>query len=287
MMLKLDLDHIPTLNGTADYPSWSKLIMHTLQGKGFWGFIEGSEDPLPPFPVVPMPIIAAGATAPALKAHHEWWQKDAKVKDIIKRCISPVISTIIPCAKTTTARDIWATLKTLYGCVDIVAQFDLCTHISDVKLEDFTGIDKYIGKFRTACSHFITMGVTFKEGEMVHLLIRNLPSDRVWPNFKQLITQCTQDYLDRSTNLQPAPPDTLLNIIITHISIECHRLESSHLESCHREQSHSHLASAIPSCQQSTLISTPTNIHKHPKNPLGVCCSNCHLTSHDCDHCFS
>ena len=75
--------------------------MHTLQGKGFWGFIEGSEDPLSPFPVVPMPIVATGATAPALRAHREWWQKDAKVKDIIEHCISPVVSTIIPCAETT------------------------------------------------------------------------------------------------------------------------------------------------------------------------------------------
>ena len=189
MMLKLD--HIPTLDGAADYPSWSKSIMHTLQGEGFWGFIEGSEDPLSPFPIVPMPIIAAGATAPALKAHHEWWQKDAKVKDIIEHCVSPVVSTIIPCTKTTTAHDIWATLKTLYGRVDVVAQFDLREHISDIKLEDFTGLGKYIGEFKTACSRFITMGVTFEEGEMVHLLIRNLPMDGVWPNFKQLLTQCT------------------------------------------------------------------------------------------------
>ena len=71
MMLKLNLDHIPTLDGAADYPSWNKLIMCTLQGNGFWGFIEGSEHPLSPFPVVPMPIIATGATAPALKAHSE------------------------------------------------------------------------------------------------------------------------------------------------------------------------------------------------------------------------
>lgn len=98
--------------------------MRTLQGEGFWGFIEGSEDPLSPFPIVPMPIVAAGATAPALKAHREWWQKDAKVKDIIEHCISPVVSTIILCTKTTTARDILATLKTLHGRVDVAAQFD-------------------------------------------------------------------------------------------------------------------------------------------------------------------
>ena len=111
-----------------------------------------------------------------------------KGKDIIKHCISPAISTIIPSAETTTACDIWVTLKTLYGRIDIAAQFDLCAHISDIKLEDFTGIDKYIGEFRTTCSCFITMGVTFEEEEMVHLLIHNLPSDGVWPNFKQLIT---------------------------------------------------------------------------------------------------
>jgi len=256
--------------------------MRTLQGEGFWGFVEGSEDPLSPFPIVPTPVVAAGANAAALKAHREWWQKDAKVKDIIERCISPVVSTIIPCTETTTARDIWTTLKTLYGRVDVAAQFDLRAHISDVKLEDFTGLDKYIGEFKIARSRFITMGVAFEEGEMVHLLIRNLPLDGVWPNFKQLLTQCAQDHLDRSANLDPPPPpDTLLNIVITCISIECNRLESSRLETRRR------LPASMPAHQQSALVSTPTNIRKHAKNPLGVRCSNCHLTSHDRDHCFS
>jgi len=233
--MTLKLDHIPTLNGAADYPSWSKSIMRTLQGEGFWGFVEGSDDPLSPFPKVPVPAVAANSTAPTLKAYREWWQKDAKVKDIIERCVSPVVSTIIPCTETTTARDIWATLKTLYGRVDVAAQFDLRAHISDVKLEDFTGLDKYIGEFKTARSRFITMGVTFEEGEMVHLLIRNLPIDGVWPNFKQLLTQCAQDHLDRTANLQPPPPpDTLLNIVIMCISIECNRLESSRLETRRR-----------------------------------------------------
>jgi len=162
--MTLKLDHIPTLDGAADYPSWSKSIMHTLQGEGFWGFVEGSEDPLSPFPIVPTPVIAAGATAPALKAHREWWQKDAKVKDIIERCISPVVSTIIPCVETTTARDIWTTLKSLYGRVDVAAQFDLRAHISDVKLEDFTGLDKYIGKFKIARSRFIPWELPLRKG---------------------------------------------------------------------------------------------------------------------------
>jgi hypothetical protein len=261
--------------------------MRTLQGEGFWGFVEGSDDPLSPFPKVPMPAVAANSSAAVLKTYREWWQKDAKVKDIIERCISPVVSTIIPSAETTTARDIWTTLKTLYGRVDVAAQFDLRAHISDVKLEDFTGLDKYIGEFKIARSRFITMGVAFEEGEMVHLLIRNLPLDGVWPNFKQLLTQCAQDHLDRSANLDPPPPpDTLLNIIITRISIECNRLESSRLETRRRQQSLS-LPDSMPARQHSTFVSTPSNIRKHPKNPLGVRCSNCHLTSHDRDHCFS
>ena len=82
---------------------------------------------------------------------------------------------------------IWR-IKSLYGCIDVAAQFDLHAHISNMKLEDFTGLDKYISKFKIAQSCFITMEVTFEEGEMVHLLIRNLLSDGVWPNFKQLLT---------------------------------------------------------------------------------------------------
>jgi len=69
--MTLKLDHIPTLDGMANYPSWSKSIMRTLQGEGFWGFIEGSENPLSPFPIVPTPVVATGANAAALKAHHE------------------------------------------------------------------------------------------------------------------------------------------------------------------------------------------------------------------------
>lgn len=116
---------------------------------------------------------------------------------------------------------------------------------------------------------------------MVHLIIRNLPMDGVWPNFKQLLTQCAQDHLDRSANLDPPPPpNTLLNIVITHISIECNCLESSRLETRRR------LPASMPTHQQSAFVSTPTNIRKHAKNPLGVRCSNCHLTSHDHDHFF-
>src|SRR6266446_7972267 len=82
------------------------------------------------------------------------------------------------------------------------------------------------------------MGVTFEEGEMVHLLIQNLPSDGVWPNFKQLLTQCAQDHLNHSANLDPPPPpDTLLKNIITHISIECNHLESSCHETLHHQKS--------------------------------------------------
>jgi len=62
----------------------------------------------------------------------------------------------------TTTCDIWTTLKTLYGCVDVAAQFDLRAHISNVKLEDFTGLDKYIGEFKIAQSRFITMGASGK-----------------------------------------------------------------------------------------------------------------------------
>ena len=35
LIMTLKLDHIPTLDGAADYPSWSKSIMRTLQGEGF------------------------------------------------------------------------------------------------------------------------------------------------------------------------------------------------------------------------------------------------------------
>jgi len=107
------------------------------------------------------------------------------------------------------------------------------------------------------------MGVAFKEGKMVHLLIRNLPSDGVWPHFRQLLTQCAQDYLDRSANLvPPPPPDTLLNIIITHISIECNHLESSRLEAHCRQQS---VSLPAPDVILSSMIHSHFHSNQYPQ----------------------
>jgi len=122
-----------------------------------------------------------------------------------------------------------------------------------------------IGEFKIARSHFITMGVAFEEDEMVHLLIWNPPLDGVWLKFKQLLTQCAQDHLDRSANLDPPPPpDTLLNIVITRISIECNSLESSRLET------HRHLLASMPAHQQSAFVSTPTRECHGFVNPCGL-----------------
>ncbi|KAF9473850.1 hypothetical protein BDN70DRAFT_766872, partial [Pholiota conissans] len=177
-------DHIPILEGASNFPSWKRSVTRTLQGEGFWGYVDGSDDILAPFRKIPMPIATAASSASLLNKYAEWWRKDAQAKDIIERRISPIVSTIIPCTNTTTARDVWTTLTTLYGRVDVTAQFDLRTHITKVKLKDHYHFDEYIGEFKTARSRFIAMGVSFTESDIVHLLIHNLPSTSTWPTFK-------------------------------------------------------------------------------------------------------
>ena len=60
------------------------------------------------------------------------------------------------------------------------------------------------------------MGVPYSEAEMVHQMLRGLPSTTSWTNFKQLLTQVVQDHLDRTKTLSPdAPADMLLNRIIS------------------------------------------------------------------------
>ena len=117
----LNLDHIPILEGSSNFPAWKRSITRTLQGEGFWGYVDGSDVVTAPFRKIPMPEVTVTSSSAVLNKYAEWWRQDAQAKDIIERCISPIVSTIIPCTDTTTACDIWATLTSLYGRVDVTA----------------------------------------------------------------------------------------------------------------------------------------------------------------------
>lgn len=286
--MSLKLDHIPILEGPANYSQWERALTRTLRGEGLWGYVNDVNDITSPWNQIPCPTFDNPTTAQR-RAITEWWQMDAKAKDIIERRLSNVILSILPNDDLTVSREIWSTLKTRFGRVDVTAQFDLRTRISEAKLKDHNDLDAYIGEFKTARAQFINMGVAFSEDEMVHLIIRGLPSTDVWPSIKAILTQLVQDHKDATAGAAiPLAPDTLLNRITSRISTECNRLAS--------ERPISTPLSPSPVVPPPTGIQGPGSefvnfvtvpIRKHPRNPNGVLCSNCNSISHDCDHCYS
>ena len=277
-MATIKLDHIELLVGASNFAIWKRGISQVLQGEGYWGHVEGSPSPFAPFPRSPEPSPPTEKSSmEAVTAYQEWWQKDSKARTIIERRISPISLNLLPQGLGVTARAIWSRLNTLYGRVDVMSQFDLRDRLSRARLKDHTDLDRYVGEFQAGRVKFIEMGVPYSEAEMVHQMLRGLPSTTSWTNFKQLLTQVVQDHLDRETpSSDDAAPDMLLNRIISRLDIECQRLatEKGHLK-------------VGPGSEYANLANSSAPIRKHPNNPKGVTCSNCNKRSHDADHCWA
>ena len=280
-MATIKLDHIELLVGASNYPIWKRGISQVLQGEGYWGHVEGSSNPFAPFPSSPEPSPPTEkSSTEVITAYQEWWQKDSKARTIIERRISPVSLNLLPQGLGVTARTIWKRLNTLYGRVDIMSQFDLRDRLSRARLKDHTDLDRYVGEFQAARIKFIEMGVTYSEAEMVHQMLRGLPSTASWTNFKQLLTQVVQDHLDHTATLSPETDtsDLLLNRIISRLDIECQRIATE--RGFHKSgpgSEYTNLANA----------SSSAPIRKHPNNPKGIACTNCNKRSHDIDHCWA
>ncbi|PPQ94219.1 hypothetical protein CVT25_006636 [Psilocybe cyanescens] len=127
------------------------------------------------------------------------------------------------------------------------------------------------------------MSVPYPESDVVHHILRGLPSSQSWTNFKQLMVQLYQDHMDREKaasddGKDTAAPDTLLDRIVSRLLIECHRIEA---ESPSKRNG--------PGSEYSNLAKDSDNrpIAKHLNNPNGVRCTNCRGRSHDRDHCFN
>jgi hypothetical protein len=143
-------------------------------------------------------------------------------------------------------------------------------------MKDHRDLEHYLGEFKTGRLRFIEMGIAYSEYDMVHSIIRSLPTSGSWPHFQMLVTQNTQDHIDNQANaLVPAAPDTLLNCIINCLVVECQRIESS-------KSTKSGAGSEY--CNHA---GDPGAIRKHDKNPLGVLCTNCWHRTHDNDHYFA
>ena len=265
-MATIKLDHIELLTGPSNFETWKRGISQVLQGEGYWGHVEGDANIYAAFPIEPQPAVpTALSTAAEITAYRDWWKDDSKARTIVERRITPVTLALLPQGVAVTARSVWEALKALYSRSDVMSQFELRDRLSNMKLKDHRDLDRYIGEFKTGCLRFIEMGVAYTEYDMVHSIIRGLPTTGSWPHFSMLITQITQDHIDSQTHAAvQATPDTLLNRIINRLVIECQRIETSKP------------AKSGPNSEYSNLAGSSNDvIHKHDKNPDGVACTNC------------
>ncbi len=278
-MATIKLDHIELLTGPSNYDAWRRGIAQVLQGEGYWGHVEGDADVFSAFPIEPTPAVpTAASTADELTVYRDWWKADSKARTIVERRITPVTLALLPQGVQVTARSVWETLKGLYSRRDVMSQFELRDRLANAKLKDHHDLDRYIGEFKTGRLRLLEMGLAYSEYDMVHSIIRGLPTTGSWPHFAMLVTQNTQDYIDSQSHaVVPAAPDTLLTRVIHRLVIECHRIESS------KPSGKSGPGSEY--CNHAG--SSGGVIHKHEKNPAGILCTNCGKKSHNAPHCLA
>lgn len=280
-MSTIKLDHIELLVGSSNYDAWRRGISQVLQGEGYWGHVEGDADVFSAFPIEPTPAAPTSlSTADEITAYRDWWKADSKSRTIIERRITPVTLALLPQGVQVTARSVWETLRGLYSRRDVMSQFELRDRLACTKLKDHRDLDRYIGEFKTGRLRLLEMGLLYTEYDMVHSIIRGLPTTGSWPHFAMLIIQATQDHIDSQSHATvPAAPDTLLTRVISRLVVECQRIESSRP-----------VGKSGPGSEYCNLAG-PSNsgsvIHKHEKNPDGVLCTTCGKKSHDHAHCFA
>lgn len=295
-MSTLKLSHIPLLENSVTYPEWRHYISQVLIDEGHWGHVEGSADTYAIHPKVPQPApLSVTSGAELTKKFKTWWKDDNRTLGIITRRLSRVTFDNLSIKETTMVRSVWEELKVKYAHVDIAAQFELKEQLMNVKLKDHTDLDNYLAQFRTGREHLLAMDVPFPESDMVHQIVHGLPFNGTWPNFKQLMIQLMQDHIDverqsKAKGLVAAAPDSLLDRICQHITVECHRLQSDAASAKRSGPGSEYLGLANASDSLGAKSGDNRPIRKHDKNPLSVRCTmpGCKgVRSHDHDHCFA
>lgn len=225
-MATIKLDHIELLVGPSNYDAWRRGISQVLQGEGYWGHVEGDANVFSAFPIEPAPAVpTAASTAVEITEFREWWKADSKARTIIERRLTPVILAMLPQGVEVSARSVWDTLKDLYSRRNVMSQFKLRDRLANAKLKDHRDLDHYIGEFKMGRIRLLEMGLTYSEYDMVHSIIRGLPTTGSWSHFAMLVTQNTQDFIDSQSHaVVPAAPDTLLMRVINRLVVDrdCH-----------------------------------------------------------------
>ncbi|KAF8801584.1 hypothetical protein BYT27DRAFT_7114708, partial [Phlegmacium glaucopus] len=123
-----------------------------------------------------------------------WWIKDSRALSIINRRLNPITQSLMPVGDDITSRIVWNKLKSMYSCVDVHAQFDLCDRLTANTLQNASDYICFLGEFNTCRSHLATMDAPLTEIESIHTLMRQLPHDTTWPHFKQSISHFVQTW---------------------------------------------------------------------------------------------
>ncbi|PPQ90515.1 hypothetical protein CVT25_014408 [Psilocybe cyanescens] len=231
-MSTIKLEHIPLLENAASYPGWKRHISQVLKDEGYWGHIEGTENAWDLYPISPEPKApSAVSNAEYVANFHKWWQEDSKARGIMLRRVLQLVFDNLQVADGISARTLWQQISAKYACIDINAQFEIKECLSTLKLKDHKDFDNYIAEFCTDHEHLLAMSVPYPKSDVVHHILRGLPSSQSWTNFKQLMVQLYQDHMDREkaasdNGKDAAAPDTLLNRIVSRLLIECHHIEA-------------------------------------------------------------
>ena len=298
-------DHIPELTGASVFQTWKAQIVLALGREGVYNHVSEGTDPtnIAEFAsVMPTPAATALTTAEK-KLIQDWLKDDAVAKDIICRRLSPTVLQRIPQEQSSTARDAWKLLHSLFDHIDLGSQYLVCEKIFGLQMKDAKDAQRYLGEHETLCRDLVRMGVAYSDSEAVFNLLKGLPRAGTWPAFKLMLQtsiSTTASAIPTSASgssisqiLSTAQGTTFENVS-ARVAAEAHRqlLESSLISPLGTEHAH---AVVPPSGHgnNSNSVNPVTNLRRTRNNPSGTYCdtplgdgSTCGASNHDRAHCF-
>jgi hypothetical protein len=270
--MSLKIDSIPVLAGSSNYPEWEQQIRRFLQSEDLYSHVEGDEvNPNAPWPASFPPVLPENPSAARQTEFRNWWKDDARAMLInVERRITQVQLGLLPSTPDTTARQCWKKIRELYGRLDVHAQFALMDKVSALRLKDHNDCDRYLSEFSSARAQFAKMGVEYTELQVVHALIRGLPTHGSWISFTQITNTYIGEWIRTEARKDPADREVenaLWENLVSRLSQECLHL----LMMANKPQS---LKKNGPASEYAGYSSN-TVIWKSKQNPNGVRCTNC------------
>lgn len=270
------LEHIPLLEGSHNAHEWFRAMSQVLKAERVWGHVEGVDnDPTAIWQASYPPTLTANSTNAQRQTSLAWWIKDSCAIAIIDCRLNSISKAHLPSDDNTTARTIWKKLRSLYDCVDINAQWKLRDQIDANVFQGPSDYMRFIGEFDHCRARLASMGCPISDDDAIHTLLRQIPNNGSWPQFKLSISHFVQTWREFDANrdpLAPAPPDSLYSKIVAHLKQECLSVAATSTKNG-------------PGSEYINFAASST-IKKTLRNPLGVACTNCGLDTHDFNHCW-